>query len=220
MYQTEFIRVSWFISHVLRYGINMSANVLLTHTFCIVPPFLTCTHLFISVGMSLSKFVIGVNTTELENFRAGFFDLQIRQIGFYNNANTREDVPAVVVDTLSKAEVDKRRPLLLKILLPISKLFFSEKANRRRSAMKLLQKRGFSRPRAILWGIKTRAAGTGSVPSLLKAAAIVGIDSFRAVLGTALKVCLFYPFVFLGKFVKFIKKRVFGMKVKELPSMT
>ena len=170
--------------------------------------------------MSLSKFVIGVNTTELENFRAGFFDLQIRQIGFYNNANTGEDVPGVVpVDTLSKAEVDKRRPLLLKILLPISKLFFSEKANRRRSAMKLLQKRGFSRTKAIVWGIKTRAAGS-FVPSLLKAAAIVGIDSFRAVLGTALKVCLFYPFVFLGKFVKLIKKRVFGMKVKELPSMT
>ena len=171
--------------------------------------------------MSLSKFVIGVNTTELENFRPGFFDLQIRQIGFYNNANIREDVPGVVpVDTLSKAEVDKRRPLLLKILLPISKLFFSEKANRRKSAMKLLQKRGFSRAKAILWGIKTRAAGTGFVPSLLKAASIVGIDSFRTALGTVLKACLFYPFVFLGKFVKFIKTKVFGLKVTELPSMT
>ena len=74
--------------------------------------------------------------------------------------------------------------------------------------------------KAILWGIKTRAAGTGFVPSLLKAAAIVGIDSFRTALGTVLKVCLFYPFVLLGKFVKIIKKRVFGMKVKELPSMT
>ena len=197
----------------------MSATVLLAHPFALFPPPL---HARISVGMSLSKFVIGVNTTELENFRAGFFDLQIRQIGFYNNANTdKEDVPAVVpVGTLSKAEVEKRRPLLLKILLPISKLFFSEKANRRRSAMKLLQKRGFSRTKAILWGIKTRAAGTGFVPSLLKAAAIVGIDSFRTALGTVLKVCLFYPFVLLGKFVKIIKKRVFGMKVKELPSMT
>ena len=217
IYQSELVRLRRFALSICHL-----ASVLLTHTFCIVHPFLTCTYLFISVGMSLSKFVIGVNTTELENFRPGFFDLQIRQIGFYNNANTnKEDMPGVVsVDTLSKAEVDKRRPLLLKILLSISKLFFSEKANRRRSAMKLLQKRGFSRPKAILWGIKTRAAGTSFVPSLLKAAAIVGIDSFRTVLGTALKVCLFYPFVFLGKFVKLIKKRVFGMKVKELPSMT
>ena len=170
--------------------------------------------------MSLSKFVIGANTTELENFRAGFFDLQIRQIGFYN-ANKQKDMPAVVsVDTLSKSEVNKQRPLLLKILLPISKLFFSEKANRRKSAMKLLRKRGLSRTKAILWGIKTRAAKMGFVPSLFKAAAIIGIDSFRTALGAVLKVCLFYPFVFLGKFVKFIKKNVFGMKVKERPSMT
>ena len=171
------------------------------------------------IGMSLSKFVIGVNTMELENFRAGFFDLQIRQIGFYS-ANSVKNMPAVTVNTLSKAEVTKRRPLLLKILLSISKIFFSEQANRRKSAMKILQNRGMSRAKAILWGTKTRAASMGVVPSLLKAAAIIGIDSFRTILGTALKVCLFYPFVFLRKSAIFVKKNVLRMKVKELPSMT
>ena len=172
------------------------------------------------IGMSLSKFVIGVNTTELENFRPGFFDLQIRQIGFFS-ANSAKNMPAVAVNTLSKAEVKKKRPLLLKILLPISKIFFSEQANRRKSAMKILQKqRGLSRAKAILWGIKTRAASMGFVPSLFKAAAIIGIDSFRTILGTALKVCLFYPLGFLRKSVKFVKKNVLRMQVKELPSMT
>lgn len=177
------------------------------------------------IGMSLSKFVIGVDTTELEGFRPGFFDLNVRRIGFYFDEVVKkkgEPMAVVVsVDTLSKEEVQKKRPVLLKILLPISKLFFSEQANRRKSAMKILtQKRGMSRVKAILWGIKSRASNFGIVSSLASAARIIAVDSFRTVLGTALKVCLFYPLVAIGKAIKFVKKYIFRMKVKELPKMT
>ncbi len=35
------------------------------------------------IGMTMSKFQLGLNTTEIQDFRAGYFDLQIQQIGLY-----------------------------------------------------------------------------------------------------------------------------------------
>merc|ERR1712157_133988 len=106
-------------------------------------PKLNVTNGVYQVGISLSKFKMGINATQLENFRPGFFDLHIQRIGFYS-----KDTPFVstsTVSTLSKEEAEKRRPLLLKVLLPILKVFFSETAQRRKLAMKILtQKRGIS----------------------------------------------------------------------------
>mmetsp|Transcript_15868 Transcript_15868/g.34480 ORF Transcript_15868/g.34480 Transcript_15868/m.34480 type:complete len:438 (-) Transcript_15868:80-1393(-) len=186
-------------------------------------PKLNATGGIYQVGMSLSKFVIGVNTTELENFRPGFFDLHVARIGFYCDEASKKDedmVTSISVDTLSKEEVEKKRPVLLKILLPISKLFFSEKANRRKSAMGILKKRGMSRLGAVRWGIKSRGKSYGILTGVASAAAIIAIDSFRTVLRTALKICLFYPFVVVGRAIKLFKKYILRMKVKEMPQMT
>ena len=169
------------------------------------------------LGLSLSKFVIGVNTTELENFRPGFFDLHIARVGFYSdeaNATIKQEDPmaaTVSVSTFSKEEVQKRRPVLLKILLPISGIFFSEKANRRKSAMRILKKRGMSRAGAVLWGIKIRQISYGSLTGLASAAGIIAVDSLRSAFRSALKICLYYPFIAVGSAVKLFRKYVLRM---------
>lgn len=174
------------------------------------------------IGMTLSKFVMSQNTTELENFRSGFFEMHIQRIGFYNTDEAAAAAPAstaaaAVPDTLSKKEAEKKRPLLLKMLLPVAKLFFSEQASRRRSAMRILREdRGLSRGQAILFGVRSRRASRGAVPSVLKTAGILAVDSLRAVVLSFLKVVLLYPLRAVGKLVTAIKKML-GMKVK--PSM-
>lgn len=78
------------------------------------------------IGLGLSKFQIAQNMTQLDNFRPGFFELQVKEIGVYK----RQAESALTINTpatLSKEEMEKKRPLLLKIILPIAKIFFSEK---------------------------------------------------------------------------------------------
>lgn len=74
------------------------------------------------IGMTMSKFAFGANTTELLNFRDGFFDFQMREIGLYKENNPME------MDSISKPQVlnKDKKPIIVKILLPISKIFFSE----------------------------------------------------------------------------------------------
>lgn len=166
------------------------------------------------IGLTMSKFIIAVTTTEIENFRPGYFDLHIQRMGFY--AKDKPDFlrEAVVPETLTKEQADSKRPFILKLLLPVAKLFFSEKANRRRSAMKILrEKRNMSRARAILFGIKVRKSSMGMMPSFMKTIGILSVDSFRALLGTGLKVVLIYPLRFLGVVLRMVKKAL-GMKVQ------
>ena len=172
------------------------------------------------IGMTLSKFKMGVNTTVLENFRAGFFDLHVQRIGFYKEAEAETSLPASVLkipDTLTKKEAERKRPLPLKILLPVAKLLFSEKANRRKSAMNILkEKRNMSRVKAILFGIKIRSKSIGLLPSIFKTAGILGVDSFRAVFKQTLTITLLYPLRLVGFVVRYVKKAL-GMKVKLPP---
>lgn len=172
------------------------------------------------IGMTLSKFKIAVNTTTLDDFRPGFFDLHIQRIGFYKNGEQSEAVPASdaraisIPDTLTKKEAEKKRPLPLRILLPVAKLLFSEKANRRKSAMNILrEKRNLSRLGAILFGIKFRKNSIGLIPSLMKTASIIGVDSARTLAKTSLRVIFLYPLRLFGLVVRNVKKML-GMKVK------
>lgn len=174
------------------------------------------------IGMTMSKFVMNVNTTELENFRPGYFDLRIKRIGFYNDieqGNTSTDITTPdltnnVPSTLSKEESLKKRPIVLKLLLPIAKLLFSEQANRRKSAMRILrEERGLSRARAIIFGIKLRQGSMGLVKSLSKTVGILSVDVMRGVIKNTLKIALVYPLRLLGATVRAIKKAL-GMKVK------
>ncbi len=176
------------------------------------------------IGMTLSKFKMAVNTTTLDDFRPGFFDMHIQRIGFYKEEDVQPDTAVItssaesdvvdVPDTLTKKEAEKKRPLPLKILLPVAKLFFSEKANRRRSAMNLLrEKRNLSRMGAIIFGIRARRKSIGLIPSLFKTAGIIGVDSARTTFFTALKVTFLYPLRFIGIIIRNVKKML-GMKVK------
>ena len=171
------------------------------------------------IGMTLSKFKIAMNTTELENFRPGYFDLHIQRIGFYNDKDTgSKDSYAkrthVIPDTLSKKEAEGKRPLLLKMLLPIAKLLFSEEANRRISAMNILrEKRNMSRAKAILYGIKLRRNAMGLMPSIAKTLGILTVDASRTVVKTALKIVLLYPLQLVGATSRMVKKML-GIKVK------
>ena len=177
------------------------------------------------IGMTLSKFKMARNTTELENFRPGYFELRIRRIGFYqSDKNDNMVLPAVmeesnssnlVPDTLSKEEAAKKRPLLLKLLLPVAKLFFSEKANRRKSAMRILrEERNMSRLRAILFGVQCRKKSVGGIlPSIVETTRILSIDIFRAVIKNVFKVALVFPLRVVGALVTKVKKML-GMKVK------
>lgn len=79
------------------------------------------------IGLSMSKFVNAPNRTEIENFRPGYFELQVKGIGLYTDDET-ETVAATTPKTLTKKEVQAKRPMMLKVLLPVLKLFFSEQA--------------------------------------------------------------------------------------------
>lgn len=182
------------------------------------------------IGMTLSKFLMGLNTTTLEDFRPGYFELQVQQIGFYNTEGGKGIVDSdekvmesvtdknrnspLLPDTLSKEEADKKRPLILKLLLPIAKLFFSEKSNRRRSAMNILrQKRNMSRSKAILFGIKSRRKSMGLVRSVGKTIGIVSVDVSRTIVKEFLKVVVGFPLKMISKLIRAVKKKL-GMKVK------
>ncbi|KAK1749164.1 complex I intermediate-associated protein 30 [Skeletonema marinoi] len=173
------------------------------------------------IGMTLSKFVMNVNTTELENFRPGYFDLRIKRIGFYNSQHhdggsnvSASTKVAAVPTTLSKEDAEKKRPVVLRLLLPIAKLLFSEQANRRRSAMRILrEERKLSRARAIIWGIKCRKESMGMFKSCAKTAGILSVDILRSVIKTTLKIVLLYPIRLIGATIRAMKKAM-GMKVK------
>ena len=215
------------------------------------------------IGMTLSKFRMAVNTTEIENFRPGYFELRIRRIGFYGDRvanddggdavvdhdddgvaagaaaagddggvvvvvvggapSTGSDGHRVVPDTLSREEAMRKRPILLRMLLPVIRLYFSEKASRRRSAMRILRTdRGMGRLGAILLGMRyrrssRRGAGGGAMggmlPSAAETARILGVDALRSVVGTFLRVGVVYPLRLVGAIANAMK-RMAGVKIE------
>ena len=184
------------------------------------------------VGMTCSKFQMAVNTTQLENFRPGYFNLMIKEIGLFQNEepnienehaflaqNTSTNI--AVPQTLSKEESKKKVPLFVKFLRPVSKLFFTEKGNRRKSAMKILKtKRGMSHLKAFAWGVAYRTRASGLITGgILQTVSIMGIDSLRFVLGSFIRYGLFLPVRTLSRMIRIFKKYVLRMKTKEMPSM-
>ena len=148
------------------------------------PPVIVTEGLY-QIGMTLSKFIFAENMTSLENFRPGFLELQIKKIGVYAKESTHEKVLNITNETckpiaLSKKESDRKKHLLLKIMLPLFRaLIASEKSNRRKSALKILtERRGMSRIGAIVFGIRARRQKHSVVaylPSLFQTLQIVYI---------------------------------------------
>jgi hypothetical protein len=163
------------------------------------------------IGMTLSKFELGANVSELENFRPGFFELQIKEIGVYTKREDNQQDGVSKPRVLSKDEAQKKRPLLLKLVLPVSTAFFTEQSQRRKSAMRLLrEKRGLSRWRAILFGLKSRSKSSGIIAAIGKMFCILVADSFRTVARAVLQVGFVYP----TRFVRRILAVVSGKPTK------
>ena len=90
------------------------------------------------LGMTMSKFVFNTTTTELDNFRDGYFDFHIREIGLYKTTPSMQQLSSISTaattirtETLApkiftKDETKKNRKVPLKILLLVAKIFFSE----------------------------------------------------------------------------------------------
>ena len=82
------------------------------------------------IGMTLSKFEMSSTPKELENFRPGYFELQIREMGVYseNDGGKSTEITTVqAIKTLSKEESEKNRSFVAKMLFPVFKVLFSEK---------------------------------------------------------------------------------------------
>ncbi|KAG7356212.1 complex I intermediate-associated CIA30 domain containing protein [Nitzschia inconspicua] len=172
-------------------------------------PSLNVTGGLYQIGVTLSKFQIGTNVTELPNFRAGYFELQIKEIGVYNKEvlSTETETPLLeteVVKTLSLEEANKKRPILLKILSPVTNVLFSEKARRRQSANRILRKRGLSRWQIFKYAFQNRVERKGLTGAILESAKVAIQDSFRLLLGLTLRVLVFLPFVLTLRAIQLI----------------
>jgi hypothetical protein len=172
------------------------------------PPLNTTGGIF-QIGLVMSKFGIPSNETmvEVPNFREGPFELHLKEIGFYQLLDKEKSESSIttisVPKVLSKAEAAKQAPVILKILRPVSKIFFTEQSQRRKVAMKLLtSKRNLSRLQAIWFGVKSRAASKGWIVSVGKLFAILSADIMRSLGLFALRLSLLYPIRLLRLMVK------------------
>ena len=191
------------------------------------------------IGLSLSKFMISMNVTEIPNFRPGYFELHIKEIGIYSGTR---DVNLAVPTTMSTDEIAKKKPLVLKLLLPLSAIFFNEKRyvlglpmqmarpfritlirhaslpfcrRRRDSAMRLLRQRGLTTSQAMLFGFQVRAKQSGLVPTILRTTLALCQDLLRASLYWVLRLSLVMPIQFILRFVRFLR----GGKSKRMKSL-
>eukprot|EP00536_Pseudo-nitzschia_multiseries_P002846 jgi/Psemu1/294989/fgenesh1_pm.39_\ len=171
------------------------------------------------IGMSLSKFKIASNTTELPDFRPGYFQLQIREIGLYgSNSKTAETSATTAasgdvnkrpeIRTVTKKEAEQQRPVVLKVVFPILKLFFSEQRNRRKSATRILKSRGLNKFQIALFGIRRKAACKGIVWALGDFLVRSLSTTVRFVSFWTIKLALFYPLVTIRKIIRKVSAAV------------
>lgn len=89
-------------------------------------PLLNVTGGLYQIGMTMSKFEFGGDLKAIDNFRDGFFELQIREIGLYQGQDTESFMDVSYPEVMLKEEAKMKRPILLKVLRPVSRIFFSE----------------------------------------------------------------------------------------------
>merc|ERR1711935_1173436 len=97
-------------------------------------------------------------------------ELQIKEIGVYtsdvssssSSASSIKKLTSIETPkTLTKKEADQNKPVALKILFPIAKLFFNEKRSRQKSATKILKKRGMGRLVIANFSFQRKSASRG-----------------------------------------------------------
>ena len=149
------------------------------------------------LGMTMSQFVFAAATTTttttntttdqntavriektLPNFRDGFFELHIEEMGVYYNTRTTSSNNSIDVvepesesrplqNVLSKAETKEQRSVLVKAIFVIANIFISEQSQRRKSALRILQKKyNLTRTQAIVrWGFQRRLVWSTMSPT-------------------------------------------------------
>jgi Complex I intermediate-associated protein 30 (CIA30) len=196
------------------------------------------------LGMTMSRFVFAASSANgtrvektLPNFRDGFFELHIEEMGVYTpgqssvtsiekqdegSIDTKLQQRILPLDVLTKVEVKQKRPILVKALFIVAKIFFSEQSQRRKSTMRILQEKyNMTRFKAIVWGFHRRLTISTiqherqgvlqkygrTVSSLFTTVSILCIDILRATLSLPLKILLFYPLRVLAKIAAMIKPK-------------
>jgi Complex I intermediate-associated protein 30 (CIA30) len=193
------------------------------------------------IGMTMGKFKFGgsgsagegtngtaaaVVRSTLEDFRPGFFQLDLKEIGAYKTVSepaqdyVEEQVDAVETTTnaaatimsaapshdviLTKAEAQKVRPLWIRVLGPALKLvFLSESRQRRKSALRLLKRRyQLKGVQAVRFVLRQRARSVGYRRAVGRAVRIVAEEAVRFVVGLPLRVALLYPIRLFGKLAR------------------
>ena len=152
----------------------------------------------------------------MPNFRDGYFELHIEEMGVYSTSKSSSTVAPLEpevrpLNVLSKVETKENRSILVKALFVAAKLFFSERSQRRKSAMRILKsKYKLTQYQAILWGFRRRLVlstlqqnGSSAtvffqklqrtLSSMLETVSILSIDTIRSILSLSIKVFLFYP---------------------------
>lgn len=167
------------------------------------------------IGMTLSKFIMANNMTELTDFRDGYFEMHLGKIGLYseqqnNEVTTNTQLKNNIIRVKSEKEVQKQLPIVFRLFIrPILKLLFSEKATRRKIAMQKLmsgRKQKMTLLEATLFGIKSRSYRKKSViKGITQSLAIILADFTRVFVRKLLKVIFFYPLVFISRTLKFVK---------------
>ena len=176
------------------------------------------------LGMTMSQFIFAADTpnqnnntantrTEktLPNFRDGYFELHIEEMGVYSTTSNSKSSLAVQPESrplkvLSKGETKEKRSVLLKVLFVVAKLFFSEQSQRRKSTLRILRnKYNMTRFQAIRWGFQRRLVQSESshvslfrklqriMSSTMETVSILSIDTIRSILSLSIKLFLFYP---------------------------
>jgi hypothetical protein len=85
--------------------------------------------------------------------------------------------------------------------------------------MRILQKRGYTRAGAILFGIKSRAHSCGGLKSLCQTAIIVFRDIFVTIFSWVLRLALFYPFLGISRSIKAVKRCLIQAKQSKNTSL-
>ena len=177
------------------------------------------------LGMTMSQFVFATADTPnqnnntantrtektLPNFRDGYFELHIEEMGVYSATSNSKSSLAVQPESrplrvLSKDETKEKRSVLLKALFVVAKLFFSEQSQRRKSTLRILRnKYNMTRFQAIRWGFQRRLVQSESshvslfrklqriMSSTMETVSILSIDTIRSILSLSIKLFLFYP---------------------------
>jgi hypothetical protein len=84
------------------------------------------------IGMVMSKFTIAAKMTAIDNFRPGYFELQLQEMGLFTTTTTTkatttiETTPTTTEEESAVITKPKTTPLILQLLQPLARLFFTE----------------------------------------------------------------------------------------------